>query len=328
MRIDLIPPEAWTAVCDAYRKQLPFGSELGVQIQIYSGYRHALQEITQSLARLFTHKKTIAVSSKTEPSFEAVAVGFSEEGLQVQALDTATIAEKAPQLASMSKDLLFTLVSEDDPITGRLYDFSALDTALKDQRIFRLKLSHQAFRTRAFTKPGPYEIQIMSLRPDLALVIAGERCRIHPALAPRLPWRIPTATDIAKDLSPIVTAKAEIEALESGLPAGFKRYFAQGDSRLDDRAVIWHPSYDGSAVVDELARVLGVTMGAPGDENALESSSPCRWPSPRLTEWLLSRGEREEVLRGMVVISGDLVRRGLANPLSQVATTLTKLQNG
>ena len=36
----------------------------------------------------------------------------------------------------------------------------------------------------------------------------------------------------------------------------------------------------------------------------------------------------EEVLRGMIVISADLVKRGLTSQLSQVASTLTKLQNG
>jgi hypothetical protein len=328
VRIDLIPPEAWTALCDRYREKLPYPEKSQVQVQIYSGYRHALLEITQSLSRLFTHKKTIAVSSKTEPSFESVAVGFSEEGCVVQTLETQTAAQVAPELAKQTKELLFTLVSEDDPITGRLYDFSPIDQALKDQRVFRIKLSHEAFRTRALEKPGLYEIQILSLRPDLALVIAGERCRIHPALAPRLPWTVPDDATIAKDLTPLASSKSEIEAFESQLPAGFRRYFDANAPRLMDRAVIWHPAFDGSAIIDELASTLGEKLARPGENSALETSSPCRWPSPRLTEWLLSRGEKEEVLRGMIVISADLVKRGLTPQLSQVAATLTKLQNG
>ncbi|MEK7356709.1 MAG: hypothetical protein AAB250_09680, partial [Bdellovibrionota bacterium] len=60
----------------------------------------------------------------------------------------------------------------------------------------------------------------------------------------------------------------------------------------------------------------------------LETSSPCRSPSSRLTDWLLARGEKEEILRGMVVISADLVKRGLDTQLAQVAATLTKLQTG
>ena len=328
MRIDLIPPDAWTELCDRYRAQLPIPERDQIQVQIYSGYRHALLEITQSLARLFTHKKTIAISSKTEPSFESIAVGFSEDGSQVQVLDTATIATQSPHLATMSKELLFTLVSEDDPITGRLYDFSPLDQALKEQRIFRLKLSHDAFRSRPLVKPGPYEILVHSLRPDLALVVAGERCRIMPSLAPRLPWKLPDATEIATDLAPMTSSKNEIEKFEANLPAGFKRYFTAGEARLEDRAVIWHPSFDGSAVIEELARVLGEKIGPPGENTGLETSSPCRWPSSRLTDWLLARGEKEEILRGMVVISADLVKRGLDTQLTQVAATLTKLQTG
>lgn len=328
MRIDLIPPEAWTTLCEKYRAKLPFPERDQVQVQIYSGYRHALLEITQSLARLFTHKKTIAVSSKTEPAFESVAVGFSEEGSVVQTLEVATVKEQASKLATMTKELLFTLVSEDDPITGRLYDFSAIDLALKDQRLFRIKLSHQAFRTRALTKPGPYEIQILSLRPDLALVIAGERCRISPTLAPRLPWTTPSAAMIEQDLASALSHKKEIEDFESKLPAGFHRYFAPGEARLDDRAVIWHPSFDGSAVIEELARLLGENLTEPGETSKLESSSPCRWPSPRLVDWLIARGEKEEVLRGMVVIDAELLSKNLGPHLNQVATTLTKLQNG
>lgn len=328
MRIDLIPPEAWTTLCEKYRAKLPFPERDQVQVQIYSGYRHALLEITQSLSRLFTHKKTIAVSSKTEPAFESVAVGFSEEGCVVQTLEVATAAEQASKLATMSKELLFTLVSEDDPITGRLYDFSPIDLALKDQRIFRIRLSHDAFRSKPLSKPGPYEIQILSLRPDLALVIAGERCRISPTLAPRLPWTMPAEAVILKDLAPSVSKKKEIEDFESKLPAGFHRYFAPGVPRLEDRAVIWHPSFDGSAIIEELATCLGENLTAPGETSTLESSSPCRWPSPRLTEWLLSRGEKEEVLRGMVVISAALLEKNLAPQLKQVAATLTKMQNG
>ena len=66
----------------------------------------------------------------------------------------------------------------------------------------------------------------------------------------------------------------------------------------------------------------------PGLNGQLESASACRWTSPRLSDWLIKRGEKEEVLRGLVMISGEVINPDLPSKLERAAQTLRKLQNG
>ena len=333
MRIDLNPKDTWFPLSELYRaelaRKLPAFAEPGLQAQIYMGYAHAVWESTQSLAKLFSHKKTIAIAAPAgDLIFEPIAKAFSEEGYTLKLLTPAEIEDPKSWLEPVLTDLLFVLWSVDDPITGRLENREALTAALKDKRVFRILLSHVAFRAQAVERPSPFEARIWSLTPQRALFTGGERCRIQPSVARILPWPEGSAGEIAEELKSNEDGLDRVLAFESNLCEGFKPYFKPTASRVFDRAVIVGPEFDGSAIIDELAK-RGVGAVAPaGVDGPLESTSPCRWENPRIKDWLLARGESEDTVRGLVVISASNLNNETAEILADVARDLRKRQQG
>ena len=320
MRIDLPARDAWMALSDQYRKGIGL-PEPALPILIYNGYQHALWEVTQGLAKLFSHKKTIAILHGDEPSYAAIASAFSEDGYIIKSLRLDDFKDPSAWLAPMQNELLFVLYAQDDLVTGALHDVTALNAALKDKRVFRVSISHSAHQLRAQARPEPFEVRLLSLATDRALLVAGERCRITSPVADRLPWRLDEPKRVTAELG--VASAAEVIArqkrvldFEKNLPQGFQPYFAAGAERVFDRAVIFHPGLDGSAVVDSLA-------GAAGD---FDSTSPCRWENTRFTDWLTEKGMAPEVIRGLVVLSVDRLDDQLKTRLGEIARKLLKLQ--
>lgn len=117
-------------------------------------------------------------------------------------------------------------------------------------------------------------------------------------------------------------------AFESSLPSGFVPYFKAGDARLFDRTVFYHADYDGSAIIDELSLTMQIPVGRPGEHSAFESTSACRWESPRFQDWLIARGETDDSTRGLVIVSSELIAKGLKTHLETAAAKVNRLQNG
>ena len=331
MRIDLPPHETWYSLSDLYRTQLarkhPLFSEPGLQVQIFNGYAHALWETTQSLAQLFAHKKTIAIAAPAgDLIFDPIAKAFSEAGYTLKLLTTDEIQDPKTWLEPLLTDLLFVVWAVDDPITGRLEDRDALMLALKEKRVFRIALSHASFRMQACERPAPFEARIWSLTPERALFTGGERCRIQPPIARLLPWPEVDMDTIAREIESPADGLDRVLAFESTLSEGFRPYFKPTAARIFDRAVIFSSEFDGSSVIDELAK-RGVDAVAPaGAEGTLESTSPCRWENPRIKDWLIARGEPEDVVRGLVLIAASALTPETPALLADAARTLRVVQ--
>jgi hypothetical protein len=123
MRIDVPMPDAWGRLSEQYRAALPL-KEASLNIQIYAGVGHAVQEITQALSKLYNHKKTIAVIESVDPTFSKVSVAFSQEGYVVKNIKVAE-ALLTETWTPLMDELLFVLTCDDDPVTGRLYPFGS-----------------------------------------------------------------------------------------------------------------------------------------------------------------------------------------------------------
>jgi hypothetical protein len=329
VRIDLHPTETWSAVSEQYRAALP-GLASNTQIQIYAGYQHALHEAALGIARLFSHKRSIATVEPVEPAVAAIEAVFASETYNIRHFcDDASFSDSSEL---DSGDLAFVVLADDDPATGRLYGHSSILQELKDQRTFRIHISHAAHCfNRGVIQPAPFEVRILSLSPERALLVAGERFKVVPALAPSLPWHAPVAVSDRLAVFPDERYQAQRKAIlefETSLPKGFRPYFKSTDQqRLFDRAVIVADGLDGYAVIDELARAVALKLhDFPGSDDKLETISPCRWNEPRVTEWLLKRGEPEEVVRGLFVVEPALINPGLPDRLQAVAQTLRSLQ--
>ena len=331
MRIDILPADTWGAVSAKCRAGLPF-QDPNVIVQAYMGLPHALFEATHGLARLFSHKKTIAFVGHSEPFVEAISNGFMEEGYHVKRVSEDEAADpSAAWLAPILNDLIFVVFSTDDPITGRLFNRDPINEALKDKRIFRISIVHTPrYLSHALSRPAPFKLRLLSHSQGLATIVAGERFRVHPLLASRLPWPIDTVVPDMALIPPeeIERQKSAILAFETKLPWGFKPYFKAGELRVFDRAVIFHERIDGSALAEVLAGDRGVKLAGLGLPAMLESTSPCRWSDVRFTDWLLARGEREEVVRGLLLVDPWLIDSSLTTFLSDAAAKLLKMQAG
>src|SRR5882757_4783254 len=109
MRIDVPMPDAWGRLSEQYRAAVPL-KEPALNIQIYAGLGHAVNEITKALSKLYNHKKTIAVVDGVDPTFSKVSVAFSEEGYIVKNMSVAEAAS-VETWAPLMDDLLFVLTS-------------------------------------------------------------------------------------------------------------------------------------------------------------------------------------------------------------------------
>lgn len=331
MRIDIPSTRAWTRASDRLRSGLPF-QDPSVLVQAYAGYRDALYESTWGLAKLFSHKRTIVLPELGDPAIEAIASAFAEESYTVKRFSNQALSDGrsfTEHLASdQGSDVLFILLSDDDPVTARLIDNSTIDEAFKSTRVFRIRVSHALHRQVEVSRPAPFEVKILSLTPECAVLIGGERVKIRPPLAPRLPWPETLNFTEPKNVFDLQSHRLRIEAFESSLPQGFRPYFLPGQERVFDRSVIVAEGVDGSAVVDELARLQGLRVGAPGADGLFDSISPCRWHEPRLISWLTSRGETEETIRGLVLIAAEAIDPHLSAQLAMARSGILKLQTG
>lgn len=323
MRIDIAERKSWVSVSEKFREWLAADladfNEPALQVQVFRGYSHALLEAVDGLAKLYSHKKTILVVGN-EPAFEELVVGYSGEGAVIKRVTWAEFDDTA-WVAEIERDLLLVLFAKDDPVTARLNPVEKLIAVFKDKRIFRVALSHFAHREEARVRPRPFEVEIFSLTPDTAVLLAGERFRITPALASRLPWAQPGDLEQRE----LRVQKAEenrslVQSFESNLPEGFLAYFAthfsEPTNRVYDRAVIYNTGIDGSALMDHL-----------NESSALESTSPCRSNDLSLTNWLIESGMKPEAVRGLLIIDVKLLKTGeFSQRLSTAAQTLLKLQ--
>jgi hypothetical protein len=355
MRIDLGTSDGWLKACAAYRKVLPAElQEPLLNVQIYQGYQAALREITLSLSRLFPHKKSVAIVSHQELSFQDIAALFSGEGYQVRELTTAELSDTAAWLPTLQNDLLFVLYAIDHPVTGRVHDVEKFEAAVASARFHRIALSHAAHR---WTRPKPFDVRVVSLASSRALMIAGERGKVQPQITQLVPWGVREENAHAASLvNPLVQAMKEcgaekvvgataasatasnvqsthedlaqaIESFEANLPNGCHAIFAPGEARVPDRIAFTHEGIDGLALITELS-ALGLAANVQGGEPVLETMSACRWENPRLSEWLVRQGLTLEQQRGLVLIDARVLlahEAGVANLHKLLASALERV---
>ena len=311
MKIDLQVVESWERLNESYRQALlPFGGiDDTTNVQVYLGYQHALHEICQSLSQIFPHRKTIAYFKHASPGFEPIAIALSKEGFAVKALGFEEMRQPKTWLDPIQKELLFFISAFDDPITGEIFQFPEFDLEIKDKRIFRLMLSHSYHRYFSLPKPTTYEIRILSLTRDRAVMLAGERGKFTPALAPKLNWpqdeiSLPTVAS-----EKYLEWQNAILRTKSLLPAEAKAVLPNTVLCLQDRLVFSFSDIDGLAFIDALAKITSLPLTAPGEDAALETTSLCRWESPRLLGFFSERGISSETIRGLVVIAAEVLAK-------------------
>jgi hypothetical protein len=310
MRVDLPKSDTWYTANEQAREYLKIADDPNVSVQVYLGVRHALWEVTQALANTFSHRRTIGYTPFSGPEGEFVALQFAKEGFTVKSLSVEEFNSPKPWLETAAKQMLCLLSAYDDPATGELYQTEAHVSAMKDQRIFRILISHCYHQNRALEKVGPYDVQIISLKPDLAIAVLGERAKLSPPVASNLDWKkIELAQAFAvKSADEIDNSKKALAEFHKLLPSGVAEFYSSQES-LHDRAVLMLQNIEGLSFITSLAKELGLQLRDPGRESELETLSVCRWQDPRQLEWLAPKGLTIDKLRGSAIISAGLVQK-------------------
>lgn len=324
MRVDLPIADTWYEANEKARDFLGVPDDPNVSVQVFLGARHALWEVTQALAHTFAHRRTIGYSPFSGPESEFVALQFAKEGYTVKGLTQEEFNNPKPWLESSGKQMLCVLSAYDDPATGELYQTDAHVSAMKDQRIFRVMISHSYHEYFEVGKVGSYDIQIISLAPDFAIAVLGERGKMTPPVPSNLVWKDFSLPKFSKkSFAEVESAKKSLAELHKLLPKGTASYYSSQDS-LHDRAVILLPDVEGLSFITALASSLGLKVAEPGAPSELETLSLCRWQDPRQLEWLASKGLSVDKLRGSVIISADLVQRVTPGKLAQALDSTRK----
>jgi hypothetical protein len=322
----MLPPESWDHLCTAIKSLWGLDSHK-CQIKVYRGVSHALYEITQGLTVMFPHKQGVGHIEHMSPYFEPLMVGFSRLGYQIHTTPSTALHDPAAWVAALVKDTVFVLWSDDDPLTGQLYPSAPLREQLKDKRIFQIRVSHSSHLRPTPKAPGPYDIEVCSVTPDLCVAITGERARFVDAVTPQMPWRTQEILALLKNQKPLVEDAAKVQVFETDARTGFTPLLTKPE-RLYDRAVLFARDVDGFSVISELAKALKIEIGEPGGESLLETTSLCRWNTLNGLKWFSDQGREPEIVRGLVIIDQSLLSDRLAIQLGQIHQQLLKLQSG
>lgn len=337
MRVDLRTPDSWHKVNGSYREALGLGAG-SYAVQAYMGVAHALWEIGTQLAQLQPNKRTIVYLKEAAAVFEPLAVHLSREGFKVRALTEAELNSPGEWLDAVVKDLLIVLTACDEPVTGELFETPVLEASLKDKRVYRVRVSHSQHACVAPSVPQPLEAHILSVAPDRAVALMGERVKVGPPIASGLAWtEIDTKTaliHLSQDsthrfASDWKNLTAKVEAFEANAPLGAEPIVACGRARLPDRVLIAYRDLDGLALAEELARLLQIALPPAGQPGLIETTSLCRWKDERTLQGLLARGFAPELLRGLLILDVTLLDRADLRPALEAARErVLALQNG
>ncbi|MEQ1876643.1 MAG: hypothetical protein ABL958_08350 [Bdellovibrionia bacterium] len=329
MKVDLPPSDGMRELKSRVAVRLRSrtgGKDCEFRVQLSLTF--ALNEVTRGLARLFPHRRSIAYVQGCGPYFEPLMKYFSAEGFSLQAVPFTQLKSPA-WLETLKKDSLFVLLSDDDPLTGQLFETAEIQAALEAKKIFSILTSHAAHNYRETWSMSPYLVRVLSGGPQFALSLLGDRAaKIEPLLFGPADW----VTGLAEKAEAFFAVKSEdrdvVRDFENARPGSAALFFSEETPRLFDRAALYWTDMDGEAFVHELAMALKVSLLIPGSESRIETASLCRWKGMKTLSWLNEQGIQADVSRGLVLIARDLIDSKLSAQIEKVRTHLLKIQNG
>ena len=329
MHIDFYNFESWYDLNEEVARRLGL-IEQKVSFQIYSSLAQAIVEVTQSLARLFPHRKKVFYLKDCDPFLEMTAQELSRSGLIVEGLTVQQLRTEEVMKAKLDKEALFVLISEDDPLLGLKFDFPGLNELLAALRIYLLRVSHHSFRLEAERPLVKFEARICSLSGPLmgqSGVFLGERVKVVSMISSRENWGSLSVSDLLAAFDPQKSYEDEIKAFESLAPAEGKAVL-QSQSRLWDRAILAWNNVDGHAIINSLSSRLGFELQSPGKETRLETASFSRWNGVRSLSWLHTLGIDPNLSRGLIIINPSLIDSQFSKSLETTIAEIIKIQSG
>ncbi len=328
MHIDFQPPFVWQELNDKAEAALGIAPN-GGSLKIVAGPRQALKEVTLGIVRQFPHKKKIYFFRGIDPMLETAVAGLAAEGCTVQGLDAKLMSRPDELNQAIDADALLVLVSEDDPLLGRLNELEALERLSETAKFFLIRVSHFHHRYLPLTTQFPrHLIRVNSLGPRLAVILTSARVR--------WPIQFVESTGLPIDALPsVLTLKNQelvnpmaIERFED-LATTFGAFpaFPAGTHRVPDRAIIYWKDMDGLAVMERLADRMGLLIPAAGEPTPIETTSLNRWRATKAMAWLVNYGFTDEMVRGSLILDHDLLSPELVEHLKVIRAEILAVQS-
>ena len=325
MRIDYRPSHQWGELCDELTRELNFSNGF---VQIHQGVQHGLMEVGLGLARLFPHKKKIHYFKNLNPHFVKLMMVLATKGYEVKELTLEEMTSPQDWVAQIDRKDLFVLYSVDDPILGCLYPVGELERLTHGRGIFRICVSHNWHNyTEVPKRQDDYKIDLYSMDFGYCISHLGERAHVEELMSGSLNWDGFTnkTTFEFGSLKESRDLIVEFESASSGMaPLSEKK-------RVFDRAVLCWEDLDGLALIDQIARDMGLFLRPPGEDKNFETTSLSRWSfekSMESMEWLKVVGISPNQARGLVIFSDKIIDDQFVNTVQLARTTVLNRQLG
>jgi hypothetical protein len=304
MKLDLTPFENWESLNERLAVELQYSEN---SLRAYSGAAAAIYELAMSTAQFYSHKRSVGFVEGQTPYLIGLLPYLYKEGYQVQVAPAEASLDWKAWVEGLKKDTNFVAFCEDHPVTGEVYDVGQLEIALNEKKIFCLRISHNQHLFKKI-EIQPYSARICSYQGNTAVAILGAKFRSPPLMAQSMDWSL---DDFIKSIQISRTShedKALIQNFEKTLPSPFQQYL-KTESRLFDRALFYCEEITGEALQQFLKKELNQPLLRAGLEKDIETTHLCRWGGHASYEPWWKPTPKPEVLRGLTVISADLIQK-------------------
>lgn len=306
--MDLPLTENWEQLNDLLKAELLIASPLGVRT--FKDISSAVLEIAQGTAQFFSHKKSVGFVKGQTPTFDFLLPYFYKEAYQVKITGYLQMDDIKAWVEALNKDTAFVLYAEDHPVTGEVYSFcDELDRLLNEKRIGSFRISHARFAAENL-EVRPYSVRICSWASDLCVALCGERFRSPALVAHRQHW---DKEGVLQNLRNARAAwKQDPQAVQDfeksfAAVAGVQPWFsARQTQRLWDRALLIFNDVSAEALAEKIFAHFGwsVTEGW----RHIETTNMCRWSAVRMYNSWWEPLPPDDVLRGLLIFSADLLK--------------------
>lgn len=319
MQIDFRIPREWTSANELVAAQMPAGSN--AEPYVFQSIQVAIVEAVYGLSQQFSQRKKVFYIKNCDSNFDAATMVLSKMGYIVTGLDATVLDDPSGFASIIERDALLVLYAADDPILGRRYSVEKLEEALREKTLAQVRVSHNAHFFAQLKPETPRTgVHIYSVKPNAAIALCGERVRFGVLSANQT--KPSTQLDLGWMKSPLAEAREKILKFETAHIADSKPVFASSTSRVYDRAVVSWPDVDGHAVIARLAQKLNIALSEPGVETRIETTSLSRWGGVRTFDFLKTQNLEASTLRGLVMISADLLDSSLEKALVETRKEL------
>lgn len=327
MLTDWRPVEIW----DDFNRELTaqyLAEDSKEQLRLYQGAEHGVWEVTQGIARLFPHRRKVICFRNQDPFHDHSIFSLTREGFDLVTLPLDLFGRPDKWEEHISRETLLVLYSADDPLVGRSFPSPNIEEHCAKNGTFAVKVRHHDHRGEGFSPLlTPFCVEVRSYDSELACAHLGGKAKIGSMIAPFLEWCSESKEAVAKAMKQDSSdGEKRVKKMESSLPGGAQALWQKGERRSWDRAVFFWEDMDGHSVIHYLAEEMGWSLGEPGREARIETTSLSRWGGLRTMDWLKQQGLSANQVRGTVIVHHSVINDELNQALFRATEKVKQLQ--